>query len=428
MKGRTLLRHAMPRHCRMLQLLLAVLLAWASACTGQQGQTSSRRRTARASRLKTVQLTEANTSSAYSFERALSQQYQQLELPSNQGLKFSEISQLLWAAQGVTVPRVEGGPAPNVEVPMRLYVALPDGLYRYNPLNHTMEQTNDRDVRATMATALISQPRAPTGGCQIVIAGSSRDFATRFGTRARSVMLLQAGEMAQNLKLQAMTLGLTYVSIENIDTGSVRRICRLSRGLEPHYVAFLGYPVSQIPAEVGTQAPSELSKKVVIVAPQQAFRDEELFVTKRLLEQASVQVMIASNRLGPMIGELGGTAQADVLLNQVAVSQLDGLVFVGGQGAVAFLNNAVARNLIQQAVAQRKVLAASGTAPSILAGAGVLRGKRATAFLSEQGPVAQGGAVYTGNAVEKDGLIVTSTGPLAVTVFAQAILEALGES
>jgi protease I len=393
---------------------------------GQQGQTSSRRRTPRASRFKTVQLPEANTSSAVSFERALSQQYQSMELPSNQALKFAEISQLLWAAQGVTIPRIEGGPAPNLEVPMRLYVALPDGLYRYNPLSHTMEQTSDRDVRTTMAATLINQPAAPTGGCQMVIAGSSRDFSARFGTRARTVMLLQAGEMAQNLKLQTAALGLTYVSIENVDTGSVRRICRLSRGLEPHYVAFVGYPASETPSQSSTETPTDVNKKVVMVAPQQGFHDEELFGTKRLLEQASVQVLVASNRLGVMVGELGNTTQADVLLNQVNVSQFDGLIFVGGQGAVAFFNNPVVMNLVQQASAQQKVLAASGNAPTILANAGVLRGKRATAFLSERSRIAQGGAVYTGEPVERADSIVTSTGPLAVAAFAQAVLEALG--
>jgi protease I len=72
------------------------------------------------------------------------------------------------------------------------------------------------------------------------------------------------------------------------------------------------------------------------------------------------------------------------------------------------------------------VLAASGTAPSILASAGALKGARATAYISEQSRITVGGATYTGNPVERDGLTITSTGPLAVPVFAEAILEALG--
>ena len=35
--------------------------------------------------------------------------------------------------------------------------------------------------------------------------------------------------------------------------------------------------------------------------------------------------------------------------------------------------------------------------------------------------------MYTGNPVEKDGLMITATGPLAAGLFTQAILEGLGE-
>ena len=129
-----------------------------------------------------------------------------------------------------------------------------------------------------------------------------------------------------------------------------------------------------------------------------------------------------------MAGELGGTLVADLALRQVNVNELDGLIFVGGRGAVDYYNNTAVLNLARQAATQRKVLAASGIAPSILANAGVLRGVQATAFLSERVRLMQAGATYTGQAAEKDGLIVTSTGPLAVAEFVNAILQGLGEA
>ena len=84
--------------------------------------------------------------------------------------------------------------------------------------------------------------------------------------------------------------------------------------------------------------------------------------------------------------------------------------------------------LVRQAATQRKVLAAIGTAPSILAGAGALKGARATAYLSEQARLVQGGASYTGNPVEKDGLTITATGALAVPAFVRTIVDALAEA
>ena len=166
----------------------------------------------------------------------------------------------------------------------------------------------------------------------------------------------------------------------------------------------------------------------MIVAAPQAFRDEELFQTKRGLELASVQTVVASTRLGGLIGVLGGTIEADLLLNRVNVNDFDAVIFVGGPGAGDYLNDPVALNLARQAATQGKVLAGIGTAPSILANAGALRGAQATGFLSERERILQGGAKYTGAPVEKDNLTVTATGPLAVSTFVRAILDALAEA
>jgi protease I len=167
---------------------------------------------------------------------------------------------------------------------------------------------------------------------------------------------------------------------------------------------------------------------VLLVASQQGFQDQELLDTKRGLELAGVTTAVASTRLGSIVGMLGGTATVDVLINQAKADDYGAVVFIGGAGAVENFANPAALNLARQAVAQRRVLAAIGTAPSILANAGVLRGVRATGFLPEQARIQQGGATYTGNPVEKDGLVITATGAMTVQLFVQAILEGLGEA
>jgi protease I len=142
---------------------------------------------------------------------------------------------------------------------------------------------------------------------------------------------------------------------------------------------------------------------------------------------AGAQVAVASTRTGLLAGMLGGTAQANVLLNQANANDFDAVVFIGGVGAREYVGNSVAQNLARQASVRHKVLAAIGTAPSILAAAGVVRGVRTTAYITEQERMVRAGAVYTGNAAEKDGLIITATGAAAVPLFTQAIIEGLGE-
>jgi len=101
------------------------------------------------------------------------------------------------------------------------------------------------------------------------------------------------------------------------------------------------------------------------------------------------------------------------------------VIFIGGLGTIEYYTNPLAVGLARQAVARQKVLAASSTAPAILANAGVLRGVRATALPAERNRLVAAGAVFTGNAVERDGRIITSTGPLVVPLFAGAIVDAL---
>jgi putative intracellular protease/amidase len=57
----------------------------------------------------------------------------------------------------------------------------------------------------------------------------------------------------------------------------------------------------------------------------------------------------------------------------------------------------------------------------------VLKGVRATGYLSERGQMLKGGAKYTGTSLERDGLIITSSDSSATTSFARAIVTAIAE-
>ena len=112
-------------------------------------------------------------------------------------------------------------------------------------------------------------------------------------------------------------------------------------------------------------------------------------------------------------------------MGQLRVEDYDAIIFIGGPGAIEYVANPAALDLAREAVRQRKVLAAIDTAPTILANAGVLRGVRATSFLSERNILIQAGAIYTGIDVEQDRLIITSSGPAASILFGRAVADVL---
>jgi protease I len=165
-----------------------------------------------------------------------------------------------------------------------------------------------------------------------------------------------------------------------------------------------------------------MKKALFIIAPVN-FRDEEFLEPKAMLEKAGVKVTVASSKTGSAKGKFGATARVDILLTNASVSDYDAIVFIGGSGASVYLDDPVAHHLAQEAFNQRKLLAAICIAPAILARAGVLKGKKATVFETDASELSAGGAQYTGALIEKDGLIITGSGPQAASQFGGALAE-----
>ncbi|MCX6798856.1 MAG: DJ-1/PfpI family protein [Candidatus Diapherotrites archaeon] len=173
--------------------------------------------------------------------------------------------------------------------------------------------------------------------------------------------------------------------------------------------------------------PNISGKKVLFIIAQQNFRDEELFEPKAVLEAAGASTTIASKKAGSATGMLGGKANASLALSDVSPGDFDAIIFVGGGGSSVFFNDPAAHDLAKEAAAQGKILGAICIAPSILANAGLLRGKKATAFSSEAQNLRDNGAGYTGQPVTVDGKIITGSGPAAAKEFGKKIAEALAE-
>jgi len=156
----------------------------------------------------------------------------------------------------------------------------------------------------------------------------------------------------------------------------------------------------------------------------ESFEESEYGITRTLLEGKGVHVTVASTTLGVVKGFHGKAVNPDLLLSQVRAADYDVIVFVG-----AFLydeDNLETHHIAQEAVAQNKLLAAICIAPTTLARAGVLKGKRATTS-ADASRLTREGAIYTLRMVERDGLIITANGPAASQEFGEAILAALEE-
>ncbi len=170
-------------------------------------------------------------------------------------------------------------------------------------------------------------------------------------------------------------------------------------------------------------------KKIAIIVAFKQFKDQELTIPQTLFEQEGADVVIVSNRPGRARGTDGTEVEIKHLLKDLNVTDFEAVIFVGGPGAQEYWSDSTAHAVAREAVKQGKVLGAICWAPIILANAGVLEGKKATVF--NRGPEAklftEHGALYTGEAVTVDGLIISANGPLAAEAFARVIIHALSE-
>jgi protease I len=168
-------------------------------------------------------------------------------------------------------------------------------------------------------------------------------------------------------------------------------------------------------------------KAVIAIAPEK-FRDEELAEPVAALQKAGIAIEIASTRAGPCTGMLGAKVYAGVAFEDVDPKQFDGLIVVGGSGSQDFLwENSELVRLAIYFYETNRVVSAICLAPVVLARAGILKGKKATVYESQQSvfEMKKGRSLLQQEAVVKDGRIITANGPEAAKDFAAAVVAEL---
>ena len=167
-------------------------------------------------------------------------------------------------------------------------------------------------------------------------------------------------------------------------------------------------------------------KKILLVIAKEKFRDEEYLETRQALEEGGVEVKVASIELGEAHGMFGAKANIDLVIEDVNVLNFDGVAFIGGAGIVSLVNDDGLKKLALDFYSQKdKIISAICAAPGILANAGILKDKKATAYSGMVEVIRQGGAIYDGKQVEVDGRIITADGPLSAKKFGEEILKKL---
>jgi SagB-type dehydrogenase family enzyme len=158
-------------------------------------------------------------------------------------LSLEQISQLCWAAQGVTHPEgLRTSPSAGALYPLNVFVADTQGLHEYLPSEHALVRLTTNDLRASLQRGAHDQACVAGAPACFVIAMSAERLAFRYGERSEQYCLLEAGHVAQNLLLQATALGLGGVPVGAFHGPEVDRILRLPASLRTAYLVPIGHP------------------------------------------------------------------------------------------------------------------------------------------------------------------------------------------
>jgi len=178
-----------------------------------------------------------------SLEEALARRRSVREF-TREALTQRELSQLLWAAQGITHPEgLRTAPSAGALYPLELYVASGGGFYHYEARPHQLIRLSDRDLRAAMRRAALDQEAITQAPTVFVIAAVYERTSRKYGAaRTPRYVDVEVGHAAQNLLLEALALGLGGVPIGAFEDEALQKALALPVDQSPLYLIPVGHP------------------------------------------------------------------------------------------------------------------------------------------------------------------------------------------
>ncbi len=191
---------------------------------------------------ETINLPQPKTSGKMSLEEAIASRRSERSFQPTQ-LSKEQISQLLWACQGLTDPQwnFRSAPSSGSVYPLEIYIVDKNGVYHYLPAKNQLELILKGDKRPNLTRASLAQTHISEAPLDIVITVVFRRMSEKFGGRAQRYAILEAGHAAQNVLLQATAMGLGAVPVGSFWDNVVSSTLTLPPEHDPMYIIPVGY-------------------------------------------------------------------------------------------------------------------------------------------------------------------------------------------
>lgn len=166
---------------------------------------------------------------------------------TDEPLTLSIISQLLWAAQGITHPRgFRTAPSAGALYPLEIYIVaakvanLAAGIYKYKPRSHELLKIVKGDKRAELYQVALRQRSIKDAPVIMVFCAVYERTTGKYRKRGIRYVLIEVGHSSQNVCLQAVSLDLGTVTIGAFKDKKVSKVIGCEENEHPLYIMPIG--------------------------------------------------------------------------------------------------------------------------------------------------------------------------------------------
>ncbi len=167
-------------------------------------------------------------------------------------LSLPQLSQVLWAAQGLTKGegRYRAAPSAGATYPLEIFLVCGEdgiaevaaGIYHYRVDNHSLSLHYKGDIRFELARAALGEESIYYAPVDIVVCAEYERTAMRYGSRAERYVHMEVGHAGQNIYLQATALGLATIAVGAFYDEPVRKALWLDKQYRPLYIMPVSKP------------------------------------------------------------------------------------------------------------------------------------------------------------------------------------------
>jgi len=205
--------------------------------------------------IQSILLPNPNVSGDVSIEEVLNAR-RSVRQYADSSLSINEISQLLWAAYGVTKSyesptSLRGGlktsPSAGALYPLELYLVawnidqLENGIYKYFSEDHSLKLVMSGDKRDELSTAAWDQSWLRDAAGAIVYSAVFSRTTDKYGERGKDrYVCMDVGHSAQNVYLQGVALRIGTCAIGAFNDNKLKELINMPEDETPLYIMPIG--------------------------------------------------------------------------------------------------------------------------------------------------------------------------------------------